>query len=101
MLANSTGVIDIFGSSSIILLLISMFESGFIWLFDDISLKHHIFKCWYDVVFLFICSVKSDISDDCKISGLNDIMFSIGLGFLSTHILFPIYILNFIYLILI
>ena len=101
ILANSTGVIDILGSSSIILLFGSLLESTFVWLFEETSLKHHMFKCWYGFFILFICSVKSDISDCCIVSELNDIIFSIGLGFLSTHILFPIYILNFIFLIII
>ena len=44
MLAISTGVIDILGSSSIILLFKSEFDSAFGWEEDDISLKHHMFR---------------------------------------------------------
>ena len=32
------------------------------------------FKCWYGFFILFICSVKSDISDCCIDSELNDII---------------------------
>ena len=42
------------------------------------------------IFILFICSVKSDISDCCIISELNDIIFSIGLGFLSSGKYFAI-----------
>ena len=76
------------------LLLRVLFDSEIFWVFESDSLVIDYTYTSKDEneVFLFICSVRADISDCCKISGLNDIMFSIGLGFLSTQILFPIYI---------